>query len=82
MKPVHVWSEALFRACGSWDPVAALTPVLQCIAHYERETSDTCHAFGMALVALIQLRLGDVKHATILMHAALPKIIEHAPVLT
>ena len=70
----------MLAACGSWDPIPALEPLMYTLAESEMCSLESVHACALSLTALLQARLGDMRRATAFLHASMPKILEHAPV--
>mmetsp|Transcript_3348 Transcript_3348/g.12159 ORF Transcript_3348/g.12159 Transcript_3348/m.12159 type:complete len:433 (-) Transcript_3348:55-1353(-) len=61
-------------------PVAALPPLLRCLALCERFAMDAKHAECSMQLAGVHVRLGSLARARALTRAALPKVLEHASV--
>ncbi len=72
-------ARAYLVACPS-DPTGALPPLLRCLTLCETFDTDPLHATTTALLAQVHLRLGAPSKARALLKAALPVLLEHAPV--
>ena len=62
------------------DPSAALPHLLRCLTLCETLDTDPLHATTTLLLSQVQLRFGFPRKARALLRAALPVLLEHAPV--
>lgn len=79
MRSLIQLSTAHLQACPA-DPAAPLPPLLRCLTLCEALETDALHALASLVLAQVQLRLSATGKARALIQAALPTLLEHAPV--
>ena len=79
MRALLLLARAHLQACPA-DPCAPLPPLLRCLTLAEQLDTDPVHALASLTLAQVHLRLGAPGKARALLKAALPVLLEHAPV--
>lgn len=79
MRALLLLARAHLHACPA-DPCAPLPPLLRCLTLAETFDADPLHALASLALAQVHLRLGAPTKARALLKAALPTLLEHAPV--